>query len=563
MNSPDLPASTDRSLPSDCEFIPELLNQLLQASLSGVVLLDASGHVVYANSAAEKILGRRWEDLANLRYDAVEWGLSKMDGRKIKPDELPFARVLSTGAPVRDSCLVIHTPDGAKRGLRINATPVRGRGKSHGYVVASVEDITRTYRWQSHENDMAKRLQDAQEGARFGLWRWDVEKDEAHWDRYAWWMFGYPPEKATTPFSYEDWTARLHPADLARVAPEVPRLLMEEADFAWDLRYRRADGGWHWVEQRGRVIRRDKKGQPLQATGTIVDIHKFKEAELLLEQIADSIEEAVWICTPEEMLYANRAYRNFWDNPEGPLEKSPRAFLDLIHPEDRPLVEAALEGEYQNPGTLDQVYRIIRSDQSVRWIRARSYLVDQTTQRTAGSAVDITELEEASRKLERMASTDFLTGIWNRPKFEETFNQTLHQVRTTKFKASLILMDIDHFKDINDHFGHQVGDGVLKEVAGHLQTEVRAEDKLARWGGEEFTILLPDTGIDDAVRLAERLRISLGRREFQSVEQVTASFGVTQLHPTDSGTHIGLRRADLALYQAKSKGRNRVAAIFR
>lgn len=544
------------------QVTPEVFQQVLEASQSGVLLLNREGRFVYANPAAQEILRRPWSSFANLPYQDLDWAPTDLQGRPMAPEELPFAQVLATGQPIDRTRYAIHWPDGSRRILWTSASPMPMPPAEMEHVLVWLGEITDRLAKRRDPERTSEKFQLAQDAAGFGLWEWDVQRDVAYWDRVTWEILGYGPEKAVTPFNFQQWVERVHPEDYAVIAPQIPDLLREQKGFVWDIRYQRADGGWHWLEQRGKVIQRDSEGNPLLATGTLVDIQKFKDVEHLLHQILTHIEEMVWICTPGEMLYMNPAYERLWGDGLATLKKDPRAFLDLVHPDDQPKVFAALEKEHQQPGSFDELYRVVRPGGGVRWIHARAYLVDEETARTAGTAVDVTELQEARLKLEKMASTDYLTGAWNRQRFERKFNDVLHQVRTHDAKAGLILLDVDYFKKINDCFGHQVGDDVLREMTLRLQARLRRQDRLARWGGEEFVILLPETGIDDSVRAAERLRLSIAEREFRSAGHVTASFGVTQLDPSDSGTHIGFRRADLALYEAKHQGRNRVASIF-
>jgi diguanylate cyclase (GGDEF)-like protein len=119
------------------------------------------------------------------------------------------------------------------------------------------------------------------------------------------------------------------------------------------------------------------------------------------------------------------------------------------------------------------------------------------------------------------------------------------------------MFDIDHFKSINDNFGHDAGDQILVNITGLVLREIRDTDVLARWGGEEFILLLPHTDGVTAAEAAERIRRSLEKFDFQHVAKVTASFGVTEYRPGE-GSDTLLKRVDTALYAAKDQGRNRV-----
>ena len=170
-------------------------------------------------------------------------------------------------------------------------------------------------------------------------------------------------------------------------------------------------------------------------------------------------------------------------------------------------------------------------------------------------------LTTKSEKFRTLSEIDTLTGIYNKGKFNRVLDDELKKVRRYKRPLGLILFDIDHFKQINDTFGHQVGDYVLKEIAKIVKSNIRNTDIFARWGGEEFVILAPETDINGLKMLAEKLRKAIEDHQFDKVKKVTASFGVTEATPEDT-TDTVVRRADEALYLAKDKGRNRVEIIL-
>lgn len=169
--------------------------------------------------------------------------------------------------------------------------------------------------------------------------------------------------------------------------------------------------------------------------------------------------------------------------------------------------------------------------------------------------------KQAEEEIHRMATTDPLTGVANRRRFSELLDNEINRAMRYGSAFSLILCDLDKFKQINDGYGHNVGDEVLKAASGIVRTNLRETDILARWGGEEFIILVPQTYADTALILAEKLRAALAERELDHVGQVTASFGVTQFVAKDTVTCL-IKRADDALYQAKRLGRNRVEMLL-
>ncbi len=175
-------------------------------------------------------------------------------------------------------------------------------------------------------------------------------------------------------------------------------------------------------------------------------------------------------------------------------------------------------------------------------------------------------LKKLYKKLERdfevtlnKAVTDSLTNTFNRHKVKEYLDQILLQSAKKNEIFSLVMMDLDHFKQVNDTYGHLTGDKVLVECANRVKQELREADILSRWGGEEFLVILPYTKLSTAVKCAQRLRKAIALTPMENI-QITASFGVSS-YQTDDDICTLLERVDSALYQAKHEGRNRVCKL--
>lgn len=153
--------------------------------------------------------------------------------------------------------------------------------------------------------------------------------------------------------------------------------------------------------------------------------------------------------------------------------------------------------------------------------------------------------------------TDPLTMLANRLHFKMVYQHTVNIARRTEKPLGVIFFDIDHFKNVNDQYGHLQGDMILKQIASIVRQRTRKSDIIARWGGEEFVLLLPDTSLDEAINVAEMLRRAIDTEEFETVGNVTCSFGVAILEENEEGEAL-LKRADERLYEAKENGRNKV-----
>jgi diguanylate cyclase (GGDEF)-like protein len=173
---------------------------------------------------------------------------------------------------------------------------------------------------------------------------------------------------------------------------------------------------------------------------------------------------------------------------------------------------------------------------------------------------EIKARQKIERELVHLATIDPLTLIPNRRKFDDVLKYELNRDARYKNELSLIFCDLDYFKLINDGHGHKIGDDVLKEFTDLVSGNIRKTDVFARWGGEEFVLLLPETDIETALHTAEKLRVATENHAFSYIGKMTASFGVTQFIDTDDETTF-IKRADDALYTAKKNGRNRVEAM--
>lgn len=167
------------------------------------------------------------------------------------------------------------------------------------------------------------------------------------------------------------------------------------------------------------------------------------------------------------------------------------------------------------------------------------------------------ELHDAYKKMKQLAVTDTLTGIYNRYYFNNALEKEIYRAHRYERSFALLMFDLDHFKNVNDTYGHAIGDTVLLSLSNLVASCLRESDIFARIGGEEFVIILPETGEELSLEIAERIRKNIEKHPFESVKQVTISIGLVR-HRPEEGLEELLKRVDSALYTAKNSGRNRV-----
>ena len=174
---------------------------------------------------------------------------------------------------------------------------------------------------------------------------------------------------------------------------------------------------------------------------------------------------------------------------------------------------------------------------------------------TIGVVKDIGKRKKVEEQIYLLTITDPLTNVYNRRYFMQKLEEEIERTKRNENKFSLIMLDIDHFKGINDRFGHNAGDLVLKSMTEMIKNRIRKVDCLARWGGEEFVIFLADTPANKAAVLAEELKESLSCMDIPGVDRVTASFGVAGYCARDTADTL-VNKADSMMYEAKAAGRN-------
>jgi len=280
--------------------------------------------------------------------------------------------------------------------------------------------------------------------------------------------------------------------------------------------------------------------------------------------------------------------------PTTQLQHPIDAFSDRLHEDDREEVLVNLTNALNGSGTYQHEHRMRRADGTVIWVLDRGEVVERDEQgqalRMAGSITDISarkhdeqamletkraladmnavlerrvaertaELICANEELRRLATHDALTGLPNRLAANQRLQAEFKRMKRSGRPHALMIIDVDHFKQINDTHGHLGGDEVLQHLAGLFGRNIRSTDFIARFGGEEFIAILPDADLDGALTLAEKIRAEVATTPAPIPDPITVSIGVALASHDDDNAEVALRYADVCLYEAKRAGRNRV-----
>ena len=259
-------------------------------------------------------------------------------------------------------------------------------------------------------------------------------------------------------------------------------------------------------------------------------------------------------------IYASDGMRDIYEIEPGVLQQDARQAFARIHPLDVERVRASIRLSALQLSHWREEYRVQLPQRGLRWIRGEATPEELPGGGTLwhGYVSDISDLKRVEEELRALSITDSLTGIHNRRYFEDRLKAEMVRLNRISGALSLIMLDIDHFKRINDQHGHAVGDRVLQELCTRISERLRRTDVFCRLGGEEFMVLCPGTDGEQAYSLAMELWQSLRDTPMASVGIVTASFGVASWR-VDEGIDGLLLRADSAVYVAKQAGRDRVA----
>ena len=465
--------------------------------------------------------------------------------------------------------LAFITARGRPLTVRTQGEAVRVDGKAVR-LFGTFQDITERKRGEAALQLSEQRLALALSSTRMAVFDWDIVTGRVYRGANLAVMRGLPAHEVAC--TIEAVQALIHPADVLAVRAAMRAVLRGEcAAFEFEHRIQSCDGRWVWINTTGSVTERGADGRALRLSGIDEDVSVRKAAEAAahdslrkMHTIANNLPALIaHIDTEQRYRFLNAEIgRVFGIDIQATLGRTMRevrgeAAFALLAPH----AAAALRGEKASFVYADKVEGRLHHYQS-------NYIPDLDS---AGQVIgfhamtfDITELQETQSRLELLARVDTLTSLPNRRQFDERMAQAMSRTRRTLQPMAVMYLDIDHFKSINDSFGHPVGDAVLCEFARRLEACVRSTDTVARLAGDEFVILLE--GIDggaEAGLIAAKV-VACIRDPFEVAGAplaVTASVGVATYEGAVQTAAEMLALADRALYRAKKLGRDRFALV--
>jgi len=386
-------------------------------------------------------------------------------------------------------------------------------------------------------------------------------------------IMGYTDE--TLAEAPPDWRQLVHPDDLARVQAKLRDHLAGKREIFESVhRMCRRDGEWRWMQCRAKGLL-DERGRLRRLIGVETDITEqkiyeealFREkesAQITLQSIGDGVVTTDHDCNVE---YLNPVAEELtgWrvDDATGrPIDEIFRGFHEeTCEPLENPLAVAIRRN--RSIKSVRPTLLIRRDGNEIYIESTASPIRDDRGDVTGGVLVfhDVSEARELNRKLSYHASHDILTGLVNRREFESRLERSLKSAKARETSYALCYIDLDQFKIVNDSCGHNAGDALLSQLGALLKGKIRWRDTLARLGGDEFGLLLESCSLDEAVRMADKLREAIGEHRFSWDDrsfQLGASIGVVPVSPETEDVAALLSAADSACQAAKEAGRNRI-----
>jgi len=555
---------------------------------------------IYANGLARDTLSARRNNLNGWVFGAFsldklmsevlddrfnEFDIEIYDGEKAEPTALMYDSFTDNSATPRLKTIRLLELNGQNWGMVVKSRPAFDArlNRSQANIVASIGLVVsllfaglvnlligRVRAVQTIE-EMHKELVESEErwkyaleGSGDGIWDWNAQTKEMLFSKNWVRMLGF--NEGEIGIGMEDWVKRVHPDDLPRIYSDVQAHLEGKTPaYINEHRCLCKDGTWKWILDRGMVVSRTPDGKPLRMVGTHTDISERKKIE-------------------ESMQLASLVYQN---SSEGMTVSDVDGTILNINPAFSEITGYTLEDvrgknhDFLNSGRQDETFykamwqtieatgrwqgevwnKRKNGETFVEWLSINTiYNEDGTPHRRVSLFSDITKKKETEELVWKQANFDPLTDLPNRRMFLDRLEQEIKKSQRAGNRTALMLLDLDHFKEINDTLGHDIGDSLLQEAAKRLVGCVRETDSVARLGGDEFTVILGSLHDGSS---AERVFQTILRRfaePFQlgnEVAYVTVSIGIT-LYPEDAGTMDELmKNADQAMYEAKSHGRNR------
>jgi diguanylate cyclase (GGDEF)-like protein/PAS domain S-box-containing protein len=543
----------------------EKYRTIVEAMEDGYFEVDLAGNLTFFNQALPRTLDRRPEELEGLNNREF------MDPATARTVFEAFHRVYQTGEFNPGFSWQLRTPDGSTKYLETSVALMRDRsGQPRGFR-GILRDATERITAMRALRESQLAFQVMAENTGQLVYDYNLENDSIRWLGAIELVLGLDTDQ-TRLFSIEDWARQIHPDDRDQCVRVLEQSNLTGTRYHVQYRFRRSDGHYFPVEDIGSYLR-DREGRPYRMIGTMADISQRKEQELALfnaKELAEITLNAIGdgvirIDTDGRVEYLNPSARRLLDMDDKAIDGRPiNCFIrlgsdDSTAPTDD-LIQKCLAGEKLQLEE-GQAWLCCHGG-TQRTIDLSASPIRDSDGKTMGAVLafsDISEQLEIRRQMAYQAEHDALTGLGNRYRFETEANRLIADSTKTGRMHTLLYMDLDQFKIVNDTCGHYAGDQLLCRLSELISEQVRRNDLLVRLGGDEFGLLLADCDTEEALRIAGDIIRVVNQFEFVWDRQnfsVGISIGVVALAGQTDSTSL-LKAADRACYAAKDQGRNR------
>jgi len=554
---------------------------ILESAHDAYVGMDARGRIIEWNPQAEKMFGWRREEVVG-KLTVAE---------TIIPPHFRQAhvngvqRMLETGeGPLLHKRIELTAidRDGREFPVEITITPVKAKEATtfHAFLHDISERKRSEHAIRKSEAELRRsqaRLEQAQAIAHMGSWEWDVRANRVTWSSELYRIFGMDPE--TFDASFEGYLERVHPGDRDRVQAAIGRALADHRPFVHEERIVRPDGEVRRLETQHEVIV-DHEGAVTKMIGVAHDVTERAAAVAAAHEAEQRFRSAfehgpVGIALIDargdargRFTEVNRALCDITGYSEERLlgmRSSSISHPDDVEPEET-LFTQLIAGETQSY-SIEK--RLIRPDGEPIWASVNAALVRGAGGEPLYSVVQVQDVSERKRfegQLQYLADHDPLTGLYNRRRFEQELARQVSYNARYGSTGAVIVVDLDHFKYVNDTLGHAVGDELIGRVGGILRDRLRDTDIVARLGGDEFAVLLPEADEAQARAVADNLLADIRSQAVVMAGdrslRLTASAGVSLFgQAIEVGPEGVLVNADIAMYDSKDAGRDRMTLL--
>ncbi len=535
-----------------------LIKELIDNHPYPALAYDKSGNLLHFNKSVIKTFGFSEKELPSkiLQYF---YSNDKYKRRK-------YLQLVLNGNVQNYQTAISHS-NGNIIYTDVNLIPVKNSDGEVTIIFAAAKDITTYVKREKELVKIKKSLELAQKVGAIGSYDYDIIEDEAYWSNQMYVLYGIENIEGFVP-TFDSVAELAHPDDREKFNKVILSAIEERRNFSFEFRILRKDGTTIHVTNQADVIL-DENKQPVRFIGTIQDITKrkmielkLKESENQIEHIFDNLDAGIWSFDIKE-----GHYNLLSKGVEGITGYSPSNFGNhitwdsLVHPDDYTEYQNKQQKKLKGENLYHQ-YRIIHRNGDVVWVQDQTLPVlnkHGEVIRFDGIISNITDQKEYEKRIQYLAFHDYLTKLPNRMLFENKINELITNSSHSEKHFSILYIDLDRFRNINESLGHQVGDKLLYEFSQRVNMLLNKNSLFARLGGDEFGIILwdyedLDYSINAAKLIIDCLESPFLIGDFELL--ITTSVGISTFPENGSTIEELIKNADAALYRAKANGKN-------